>query len=90
VDHVDGGFDMLDRRRRQNAVAQVENMSIAAGSPVQDIFHPAFNFMERAIQCDRIQVPLHGAIVTDHGPCLIEMDAPINADDIASSLPHLA
>ena len=81
---------MLDRRRRQNAVAQIENMSIAASSPAQNVFHPAFNFMERRIQYDRIQVPLYGAIVTDHGPCLIEMDAPINANDIASGFPHLA
>ena len=44
-------------------MAKIENMSIAAARPPQNIFHPAFNFMERAKQRDRVQITLHGAIV---------------------------
>src|SRR5512138_3505331 len=81
---------MANRRRRQDPVAKIENVSIAAGRPTEDIFHSAFNLMEWSIQGDRIQVPLHGAIVTDHSPRLIQMNAPIDSDHIASCFPHLA
>src|SRR6185437_10697024 len=54
-----------------------------------NIFHTAFDFMERCKQDERIEVALHGAIMSDHGPGLIQVNPPVDPDDIATCLAHL-
>src|SRR5690349_8957224 len=87
--HVDRRLNMFDRRCRQDAMAQIEDVSIAITGTTQNILHSAFDFMERSIEGDRVEVPLHGAIIADHCPGLIEMNPPIHADHIPTRLAHL-
>ncbi len=89
VDDVDGGLDMLDRRGRQDAVPKIEHMSVAARGTAQDVLDTTLDFMEGGVERDRIEVPLDGAIMPDHGPSLIEVNAPIHPDDISARFTHL-
>ena len=77
-------IDVIDRRFRQDAVAEIENMSGTAAGAAQDFRHAAFDFFRRSEQRDRIEVALHGDVVADRGPAVVEIDAPVQADDIAA------
>ena len=81
---VDHGDHMIDRRFRQDAVAEIENMSGTAAGAAQDFRHSAFDFFRRGEQRDRVEVALHGDIVADGGPAFVEIDTPVEADDIAA------
>ena len=75
---------MFDGSGRQDAMAQIENMPIAAAGTAQDVFNAAFDLMERRIQRHRVEIPLPGSIMPDHGPGFVEMDSPVDADHIAA------
>ena len=45
--------------------------------------------MERRKQHERVQVALHRAIMPDHGPGLVQVNPPVDPDDIATCLAHL-
>ena len=49
MNHVGRRLNMLDGRGRQDAMAQIEDMSVAAGGAAQNIFDAALDFMERRI-----------------------------------------
>ena len=89
MNHVDRRLNMLDRCGRQDAMAQIEDMSVTAAGTTQNVFDASLDFMERGIQRDGVEVALDGAIIADHRPGLIEMDPPINADHVPTRLTHL-
>ena len=70
-------------------MTEIENVARPPAGPPQNIFDAPLNFMERGKQVKRIEIPLHGTIMAHHGPGLIKMDAPIDADHIAAGLAHL-
>jgi hypothetical protein len=89
VHHVNGSSHMFDRGIRQDPVAQIKDMTGPTRSPPQNVFDPAFDFMERREQHHRIEIPLHGHIMADRGPGLIEMNPPIYPQHVTAGLAHL-
>jgi hypothetical protein len=65
MNHVDRRLNMLDGGGRQDAMAQIEDMSVAGGGTAQYIFNAALNFMEGGIQSDRIEVALDGTVIAN-------------------------
>ena len=63
-------------------------MTGPAGPPPQNIFNPTFDFMDRTKQRHRIEIALHGHIMAQRRPGLIQRNAPINADHGAAGFPH--
>ena len=49
--HVDSRGYMFDRCRREDPMAQVEDMSRTTAGPAQNIFHAPFDFMQGRKQC---------------------------------------
>jgi len=45
--------------------------------------------MQRSEKHERIQIALHGAVMPDHGPSFIQMDPPVEADDVPAGFAHL-
>jgi hypothetical protein len=84
VDRVDQGDHVVDRSFGEDAVAQIENMACTAGGTAQNVGGAGFDFFRRREQGNRIEITLHGNIVTDGSPSLVEIDPPVQADDVAA------
>ena len=80
----DHGDDVIDWGFRQDAMAEIENMAVPAVGAPQNFRHSAFDFSRRCEQRNRIEVALHRDIMTDRCPTFVEVDAPIQADDVAA------
>ena len=65
VDHLNQGFDVLRIHFRQNDVSQVENMAGSSFGRVEHVPRPLAQGGKIGKQYDRIEVPLHGAIVAN-------------------------
>ena len=83
------GDDMIDRCFRQDAVAEIEDMAGTAAGAAEDFSHSVFDFLRRCEERDRVKVALDGDIVADCGPAFVEIDTPVEADDIAAGGAHL-
>jgi hypothetical protein len=77
-------LEILDRRLRKHAVAEVEDVSGTSRGASQDVVCHAKQLLLRAEKQCRIEVPLYPAIGADGGPRVIEILTPINPDDITS------
>ena len=82
------GADPLDRRSRQDAVAQVEDVSRPAICPPDDVVHSSAQFGERCKESDRIEVSLNGTLVADPLPAAIERSAPVETKHLAACFGH--
>ena len=81
-------LNVLFRRVLQDAVSDVEDVAGATSSAAQDIVDAFFHFRDGSEQRNRIQIPLHGSIVTDGLPAVIERDSPIQADHVSTRPAH--
>ena len=70
-------------------MAQIKDMSRASTGSTKNIFDAPFDFMQRGKQREGIEISLHGHVMSHCCPGLIEMNAPVNADDIPARFSHL-
>src|SRR5256886_6530163 len=84
MDPVHDALQRLDRRLRQHAVPEVEDVAGAARGPVEHVAHPLLELGERREQRRGIQVPLNRAVGADGVPRDVEGNAPVHADDVAA------
>ena len=70
--HVPGErLHVLDRRRGQNAVAEIEDVPRSSPGTFEDIIGRSENAIERAKQQRRIEVALDAAPRSDSLPCVV-------------------
>ena len=84
VHGFDHGFHILHWRFRQNAVAQVENMTRPSVRAAQDLFNTPADVPWRRKEHGGIEIPLDRNIMSEAFPGRIEIYSPVHADDIAS------
>src|SRR5262245_3161232 len=82
VNRVDQRAHMIDRCLRQDAVPEVEDVSWSAAGALQDGGGAAPDVGRRGEQCHRIEIALHAAVVADGLPGGVEVEAPVDADDV--------
>ena len=82
MDQIDRGGHMLHGSIGKDPMPEIENVSGSPSGPAKNIRHAALDFVHRTKQGDRIEVPLYGAVVSHHGPGLIDRDTPIDADHV--------
>src|SRR5258705_6652052 len=82
-------LDIFDRRGRQDAVPEIEDVPRPASDALQNVFglveHPPW----RPEQQRRIEVALDRPVESDLLPRLVNRYSPVGADHVASSLPEL-
>src|SRR5258706_12350763 len=81
---------VLDGRRRQNAMTEVEDMPWTSAGASEDIFCLIEHSARRAEQERGVEIALHGAGEADLLPGLVSRDAPVATDPIATRPPHLS
>src|SRR4249920_3487478 len=64
-------------------------MPRAPAGSTQNIFYAPFDFMQRCKQREGVEISLYRYVMSHHRPGLIEMDAPVDSDDIAARCSHL-
>src|SRR5580658_10405186 len=87
VDEFGEAAEMVARRLREHAVAEVEDVSGPAGREREDLPRLAFDDIERREHHPGIEVALD-AEVADPAPRLIERQAPVDADDVRTAACH--
>ena len=75
---------VFDRRLLHDAVAEIENVAGAAGGLIENLSGAAPNLGFVGQQHERIEVALHGAVVADRLPGVVEPHAPIDADHLSA------
>jgi hypothetical protein len=85
MDGIHQGDRVINGRLLQDTVAQIKNMSGAAGGLIENIFRSAANFFAIRQQDCWIEIALDGAVVSHGGPSFVEPDSPINTDDCAAA-----
>src|SRR5476649_1619227 len=73
---------VLHRRRRQDPVPEIEDVSRTTGRAREHVFRLVEHPPRRAQEQGRIQVALHGAIETDLFPRLVNRNAPVDANHV--------
>src|SRR5256885_4978914 len=84
MDPVHDALQRLDRRLRQHAVPEVEDVAGAARGPVEHVAHPLLERGERREQRRGIEVPLNRPVGADALPRDVEGNPPVHADDVAA------
>src|SRR5579864_3935674 len=83
---VDENLQILDGRVGQNAVTQVEDVTVSAGSAAKHAARPLANNVRGAEQHSRVEVPLNAQSETDAAPSLVERHAPVEGHDVRPRL----
>jgi len=81
---VHDALQRLDRRLREHAVPEVEDVARAARGPVEHVADSLLELGERREQRRRIEVSLNRPVGTDALPRDVEGNAPVHADDVAA------
>src|SRR5438309_7355953 len=81
---VHDALQRLDRRLREHAVPEVEDVARAARGPVEHVADSLLELGERREQRRRIEVPLNRPVGTDALPRDVEGNAPVHADDVGA------
>src|SRR5712691_2354828 len=76
---VDGGFG-------RHAMTEVEDVTGAPACPSQHVARPLSNEAGGAEQNGRVEIALHAALESDAAPTMVERDAPVQRDDVRTSL----
>ena len=79
---------IVHRRFGQDSVAQIEDVAGAPGGEAEDFFRAPLQFLPVGKEQDGIEISLHGALVIEAGPALIEGNTPVESDHIGSSFVH--
>ena len=88
MNSFDQRHDILDRRLRKDAMAKIENMTVALTGEIENMFGLPTQLFRPREQCNRIQVSHDGSIMTDPIPRLVKPNAPVDADDITTGVTH--
>src|SRR5215216_715279 len=88
MDHIDEGNHVFHRRLRQDAVSQIEDVTIVFTSLIQDSFSLCSKRLLVCKQDHGIEIPHYRHIVTHALPALVESDTPVESDYIAAGFPH--
>ena len=83
------GLYVIDRRRRKNAVAEIEDVSGAPARALEHVVGGREHAVEGRKQQGGIEIALDSAIVSDALPRFVERDAPVGADDIAACVAEI-
>ena len=76
--------DVLNRSVLQDTVTQIENVAGFAFDPVENPGRLGFDLGNRSKKNHRVQITLHGDVAAQLRPSRGQVDAPINADNIAA------
>src|SRR5712691_13028132 len=77
-------LEILERAVRKHAVTEVEDVAWASGCTQEHLARPLNHTLGRAEQHRRVEVALDAAIVADALPARVEVDAPVERDDVRS------
>src|ERR1700733_11929966 len=88
MDRINQSEGVIDWRIGQYSVTEIENVTGTAAGLIEDRLRTIANFGNLRKQRNRIEIALHRNVVTEPRPCLCEIDAPVEADHIATSLAH--
>src|SRR5579859_6784005 len=80
MDRLDEELQVLERRRRMDAVTEVENVTRPAARASQHVARSLAYQLGRPQQHGRVEVALDAAVVTDDRPPCIQWDAPVERD----------
>ncbi len=81
---VDQCDRIINRRLREDAVAEVEDVAGAAGGLSENFGGAAADFGAVGEKHAGVEVALHGAVEADGAPGVVEANAPVDADDGAA------
>src|ERR1700684_3819019 len=84
ADHLDDGLDMVYRRLGKDAVTQVENMAGTRSGAAEQFVYADLELGHRSKEHHRVQIALNRRAVADIHPSLVDIEAPVNAHDVAS------
>src|SRR5260370_23358245 len=84
ADGFDQRLQVLERAARQHAMTEVEDVARPPGGLPEHLARTLDHELDRTEQHGRIEVPLHPAIVADAPPARVEVDAPVEGDDIGA------
>ena len=76
--------NMVDRRFRQHAVTEVEDVARSPRGAVEDVVDLEAEFTPRREQGRGVEIPLNGALVADRLPGLVEGTPPVHTDHVAA------
>src|SRR5579862_8311057 len=79
---------VLNRRLRQDAMAEIENMPRASGSTAKNIFRTRLYFFPVSEEKHWIEIALHRALVIEASPAFIEWNAPVESNNVGSRFAH--
>src|SRR3989338_6550973 len=69
---------------REDSVAQIKDMAWPAASATENLRYLATDLIDRSQQSHRVQVPLDPDVIAHGLPGLVQIDPPVQADDISS------
>src|SRR6266704_5334746 len=84
VDQLDESSQVILRRRREDAMAQIEHVAGSAIRPFEYIPCGGLPIVSRAQESGRIEVPLDPHVLADRNPSAVQRDAPVDADHVAA------
>jgi len=87
---LDEELHVLDGRPREDSVSEVENVSRTTRRLSQNQVDPIEKDLLRREERERIEVALDRDALSDFVPAPIEIDTPIETDDVPSRLAHLS
>src|ERR1700738_3179622 len=79
---------MIDRRLRQNTVAEIEDMAGPSAGAVENQSCAPPNFGDLSEQRNRIEIALNRDAIAEPRPRLRKIDAPVEADNVAAGFTH--
>src|SRR5260370_12401290 len=79
---------VLDRGLGQDAVAQIEDVAVAAARELKNMLGARFQLLPIREEQDRVQISLDGAAIFEIAPAFVQRDAPVEADDFSAGFIH--
>src|SRR5229473_2341743 len=84
ADSLNQGLKVFERAARKNAMAEVEDVASASACTPQHLASPRDHALGGPEKDSRVEVALHAAIEADALPARVEVDAPVERDDVRS------
>jgi hypothetical protein len=88
MNHIDNRSHVVYRSMLQNAMTEIEDVTGATLGAAQYVMNPLFNFWSRCKEQSRIKISLHGHVVSEQSPAVVQWDAPVKADHISAGPLH--
>jgi len=86
VDHLDQRLDLLGVHRRQQAMAQVEDVSGSTGGRIEYRLGPLTQHVQVGVETDRVEVALDRHVMADQVPAVGQIYPPVQALDLPAGL----